>query len=410
MKNLVSTILLICMIFSLTACGAQKTPAEENEQNPVMNFIGLYGAGRGSLFVEAEGQENAKITVTWGSSAFESSTWVMSGKFDPETLTMEYADCVRTDSVYASDGSVASEIVAYENGAGRITFHEDPLSLTWDDDQDHMADGTVFEYCSVAPLEPAAPTVNGSDFAGIWQCDRVTIEIVPLNDGYHSLVFWPSSASENTVWSYDCYFDGLESMTSFETGTKTNMVWDNNGDLVSEDVVFDDGAVCFNINESGKLIWQEFKENAGEGMEFEHLLPDGIAPSAKEFADGYFRVIGNCQSGAGGSSLALASAACAAYQFASAQAIWNVDLPLMRGEMLAGWESLTDGERAAFDANLLEVAQLIDSCLFDWEGVRGVFEDAGVADTMETLLADPRAQSSWSTLFAHTLTMGNSEG
>ena len=41
--------------------------------------------------------------------------------------------------------------VEYENGEGTITFTDgEALSLTWDDAQEHIADGTVFEYASLA--------------------------------------------------------------------------------------------------------------------------------------------------------------------------------------------------------------------------------------------------------------------
>ena len=91
--------------------------------------------------------------------------------------------------------------------------------------------------------------------------------------------------------------------------------------------------------------------------------------------------------------------------------IWNEDVPTLRKNMLAAWESLTDEERSAFDSNFLDVVRLIDRCLDDWEVNKGVFTDAGVqADRLEELLKDKAAQVSWSDLVAHTLTMGNSDG
>ena len=125
--------------------------AQEDGQNPVMNFIGVYGHDRASIMVEADGMDGAKITVTWGASAAENAEWVMSGKFDPETLTVAYTDCVKTVYVWNEQGEIDSETVEYENGEGTITFTDgEALSLTWDDAQEHIADGTVFEYASLA--------------------------------------------------------------------------------------------------------------------------------------------------------------------------------------------------------------------------------------------------------------------
>ena len=76
MKKNVISILLVCLLLALAACGHAQTPAEasappaeEDWQNPVMNFVGLYGAEHGSMMVEAEGEADARITVSWASSA-----------------------------------------------------------------------------------------------------------------------------------------------------------------------------------------------------------------------------------------------------------------------------------------------------------------------------------------------------
>ena len=76
----------------------------------------------------------------------------MSGTFDPETLQFEYHDCVRTDYVYGEDGEVASQEEIFTGGHGFMTFKEgDPLTLTWQEDQEHVADDMVFEYAGMVP-------------------------------------------------------------------------------------------------------------------------------------------------------------------------------------------------------------------------------------------------------------------
>lgn len=167
MKKWIILLAALVLVFSLAACSAQKdagdpaaeesqTPAsmapeeavEADGQNPVMNFVGDYTADRASLLVEAtDMQDGARVTVTWSSSAAEHSEWVMTGRFDPDTLTISYSDCVKTDYVFAEDGSVDSETVAYENGTGTFTFSDEgTLSLTWDDAEEHIADDVVFEF------------------------------------------------------------------------------------------------------------------------------------------------------------------------------------------------------------------------------------------------------------------------
>ena len=156
MKKIICLIAVLVMALSLAACGAgDAAPAgseiePDDGQNPLMNFIGVYGHDRASVMVEPDGKDGAKITVTWPSSAAENAEWVMSGAFDAETLTVAYTDCVKTVYVWNAQGEIESETVAYENGEGTVTFsEEDGLTLTWDDAQEHIADGTVFEYASL---------------------------------------------------------------------------------------------------------------------------------------------------------------------------------------------------------------------------------------------------------------------
>ena len=125
--------------------------AEEDGQNPVMNFIGEYAADRAHALVEAEGAENAKITIEWGDSAWSLARWVMSGKFDEATLTVRYDNCVKTFVTYGDDGELVSEETEYEAGTGAIVFGEG-LSFTWKGDQDALED-LVFEWSFVPPTD-----------------------------------------------------------------------------------------------------------------------------------------------------------------------------------------------------------------------------------------------------------------
>ena len=103
----------------------------EDGQNPVMNFVGVYSCEDASILVEAEGMENARLTVTRGDAR-----WVMSGKFDTEALNVYYQDCVKT----------AGEEEVYFNGHGFFFFDYDNNTLTWQDDQENAGEGLVFAW------------------------------------------------------------------------------------------------------------------------------------------------------------------------------------------------------------------------------------------------------------------------
>lgn len=182
MKKWISLILAVLMALTLTACDGGKAPVgsarQEDGQNPVMNYVGTYGSGRATVLVEASEADSAKITVSWSSSAAERSEWVMSGRFDPETLTMVYQDCVKTDVVLNEDGSVASNIVVYENGTGRIVFSQTGASLTWEDEMEHVADGMVFA--------GGAAVSSGADYSGVtaMPADEVEQFVALVKDAY----------------------------------------------------------------------------------------------------------------------------------------------------------------------------------------------------------------------------------
>jgi hypothetical protein len=145
--------LLMTFAFGLAACGTPAEEADDGGQNPVMNFIGTYVCGRAAIEIGATEGKGATAEVTWSSSAAENSVWTMSGTFDPETLQFEYHDGVRTDYVYDESGEVKSQEEVYTGGHGFMTFTEDPITLTWQEDQEHVADDMVFEYASAAPEE-----------------------------------------------------------------------------------------------------------------------------------------------------------------------------------------------------------------------------------------------------------------
>ena len=158
MKKTIKTLAVVMamlMVFALglSACGSKSGEPADEGQNPAMNFVGNYVCGRACILIGApDGENGMDATVTWSSSAAENSTWVMSGTFDPETLQFEYHDCVRTDYVYNESGDVDSQEEVYTGGHGFMTFTEgDPITLTWQDDQEKIADDMVFEYAGMAP-------------------------------------------------------------------------------------------------------------------------------------------------------------------------------------------------------------------------------------------------------------------
>ena len=272
---------------------------------------------------------------------------------------------------------------------------------------------------TAAPTETPAPTeapevvdyIDPEAFVGSWVYSRARLEIARMDgEGYRCAVTWGSSAWEFTRWVYDCFCDG-EGLYSFETGTKTNYTFAEDGSIKESEVVFSDGATRFDFNEDGTVHWTDFKEPPGAGeYDFERLDQAQFSPTPQQIADEYFRVVGSFHSGTAGGSLAKAVAAVEALRFVYSHSLWAEPVPALRDNMLEAWKSLSDEERFAFDENSLPVVELVKDCVADWETNRGRVEDAGVEADMAWLLLDPITLLGWDMLTANTLTLGNSEG
>ena len=116
---------------------------DPNWQNPVMNFVGEYQCDRAHAKVECFGYDEAFITIEWGSSAWELTRWIIVGKLDTDTLTINYSGASKANLVYDEEGEVKSEESIYDDGTGIIAFHNDG-TFTWHEDQSET--GTDLEF------------------------------------------------------------------------------------------------------------------------------------------------------------------------------------------------------------------------------------------------------------------------
>lgn len=167
-KILSLTLTLTLAAFGFSACGRDVTP-DTSTTPPVYTeasapqetgttapsttadaartldyYAGIYGADRCTVRIEPLNAEEAKIRITWGSSAWESSVWEMTAVFDPNTYTLTYTDCVMADLVYDDDGN-ETRTVRYENGKGSFRLQPDH-SMQWLDAQEDAGADMEFSY------------------------------------------------------------------------------------------------------------------------------------------------------------------------------------------------------------------------------------------------------------------------
>ena len=133
-----------------------------------------------------------------------------------------------------------------------------------------------------ALAEEASMPAGAEAFEGVWQCDRATAALYWEEEGFKVLITWGSSAWEETEWEYSCYYNEEDhTLSAVPFGTRTEVVYGEDGEPVSATEAYNDGEAVFSLDADGCLLWQDLKENAGEGMRFEKLPEE---PAALTFA------------------------------------------------------------------------------------------------------------------------------
>lgn len=113
-------------------------------------------------------------------------------------------------------------------------------------------------------------------YEGCWIMDRARLTIETSEDEAYCTIEWGNSAFDSTVWEYECTYDEVSgALTSFETGVKKIVTYAEGGEIASEELLFEDGAASFELNDDGTLTWTDFKETPGENeFVFERAEPE----------------------------------------------------------------------------------------------------------------------------------------
>ena len=121
--------------------------------------------------------------------------------------------------------------------------------------------------CAVAAFAESDSTGSHEieDYVGTWGYSRATLVIEELDDVVYCTVTWGSSASEYVVWEYQAAYDeAADALNTTQTGVKTIVTCGEDGETVSSEVEFDDGAASFKLNGDGTLTWTDYKAAPGD--------------------------------------------------------------------------------------------------------------------------------------------------
>ena len=117
-------------------------------------------------------------------------------------------------------------------------------------------------------MEQEAVKLFDSDWVGV--AGHVSAAYM---DGYWSVEV--ISGDYTVEWDYFCVYDEeKKALVSSDEGygnTKTVISRDLEGSEIGREVQYSDGQAEFTVNENGKLVWKDLKEDAGAGAEFDGL-------------------------------------------------------------------------------------------------------------------------------------------
>lgn len=135
---------------------------ETTEETDSPDFGGTWYemiAGRCIVDMVSAGGDDYDISVHWGSSAFESSNWVMRGTYYPATNLLEYKDARFYIRTYSDENNYTDD-VKYEDGSG-VFWLEPDGKLGWQSDNADTdgIDGSNF-YINSNAIEAEAATTE----------------------------------------------------------------------------------------------------------------------------------------------------------------------------------------------------------------------------------------------------------
>ena len=169
---------------------------------------------------------------------------------------------VKTELTLDENYEVASEAQVYDDGAAAFQLQDDG-TLVWTDYKEAPGeDQLVFEKVPEGEENPVAA------YEGRWVADRIELTIEDLDDVICCEVHWGASASESMEWRYDgCVYDeSIGGLVADGIGVKADVIYGENGEVLSSEEIYADGSATFIINGSGQLVWNDLNEPEGEGI------------------------------------------------------------------------------------------------------------------------------------------------
>ena len=213
-------------------------------------------------------------------------------------------------------------------------------------------------------------------------------------------ISWADSYSEETVWEMNVGYDPATGELSYTNGKKSFVAYSDGGVIDKEDLKWDGSEGKLTVK-GGELLWEDSKEEDAGKFVFTRVYSNEI--SSEDYKENMFKILTTLEEGTAGSSLKAAQAAQEILSFATSRQIWNMEANARNAGIAKAWDGLTDEEKKLvkqYFGKEGSVAWMIEDAFYDYDSVKGVFEDAGVADDMEALSQNIYARRSFEALHA----------
>jgi len=242
-------------------------------------------------------------------------------------------------------------------------------------------------------------------FVGKWQdpyYGRAVLRIRKADDGYDIQIRWGNSADSEGVWKMEAGRE--DNRLVYTDGSMSIVTYGEGGEIISEDVQYDDAIGAFTLTTDGKLLWEDSREERAAEFALEKM--PAITPDAEELKTHFFEAIARQEPGTAGASLKLAATAADLLRFVDDYQLWDADITALRTNLLDAWTLLDDSTRRRFDEDMPSVLSLMEAAMGSYESVAGQFESAGAEDMAE-LVKDEEILQGWETLVESKQSMGN---
>ena len=311
-KKLIAIALVSAMMLSAAGCGgktenagtapsesaaeAQSEAAEpgsadetgqETGMNPVISYEGIYTDENGSgVYMSLESIDDIDgVSVSIG---YPQETayiyWEFTGKIKDKVITYEDGHKFSMDWGTPDQEDVTEEEV-YSDGTGTIEISEEG-KITWKDNKEDAGKGMAFvwdeemnsmyseqmENSEYYYGDSQNPVMNwAGPYTDTSKKDRTMLLYSGSEDSTDCMVTITDTPSPDkmTDWMMTGNFD-MDTMTITYTGcVKTEYELDAEGNITSENKIYEDGTGSFVINDEDQtLTWIDDKEDAGNGSVF----------------------------------------------------------------------------------------------------------------------------------------------